>query len=155
MGVGGISISALRLSQGYEFSLPTYTSGLRLLSRTWEDNDYWFFLRPFKPLLWIAILVTTIVTGIITWIFEDQTFNLKKNPQRSITNLKEMIWQALSGLSFSSEIRLQKFPARILWLCFWFMILILTATYNADMTTKMAAQSPKCKINVIEKLKFL
>ena len=96
--------------------------------------------------LWLVIFATTLFIGIITWILEDQTFQWRKNKDRCITNVKEMIWQAFSGLFFASEVRLQRFPARIVWLCFWFMILILTAAYNADLTTKMSTNTFACKL---------
>jgi len=145
MGTGGIAITAYKQLHGYEFSLPTYTAGTRLIAKTLKTYQIWSFFDSFEPLLWIIILATTIGTGIVTWILEDQSFKFRKNPERWKTNLKEMIWQSCSGLFYQSEVRLQKFPARVVWLCFWFMALILTATYTADLTTKMTAQNPKCK----------
>ena len=83
------------------------------------------------------IIVTTFITGIITWLFEDQTFSCKYDQQCKM-NFKEMIWQAFSSLFFTSEIRLQKFSARIVFLCFWFMVLIWTATYTANLTSQLS-----------------
>jgi hypothetical protein len=95
------------------------------------------------------ILLTTLVTGVVTWIFEDQTITCKRD-RRCVNNFKEMIWQAFSCLFYTSEIRLQKFSARIIFLCFWFMILVLTATYTADVTTKLSTTLVKADIKSLE-----
>ena len=59
-------------------------------------------------------------------------------------NLLEMIWQALASFFYASDIRLQKFSSRITFLSFWLVILILLATYSANLTltsSKLAIDS--------------
>jgi ionotropic glutamate receptor len=149
MGLGGIPITSDKMSQGFEFSLPSFTSGLKVITHSISNVNLWSFFLSFDGSLWGMILLTTIVTGVVTWIFEDQTITCKRD-RRCINNFKEMIWQAFSCLFYTSEIRLQKFSARIIFLCFWFMILVLTATYTADVTTKLSSTVVKANIKSLE-----
>ena len=125
------------MSAGYLFSLPMFTSGLKVITKSKSNENLWSFLLSFDISLWAMILLTTVVTGFLTFIFEDQALTCKKT-RRCMNNLKEMIWQSFCCLFYTSEIRLQKFSARIIFLSFWFMILVLTATYTADLTTKLS-----------------
>ena len=136
-GFGAVPITSDYLDAGFTFSLPTYNAGIKLLIQTEIKVTYWSFLETFDVYLWVMIIVTTAVTGVIAWLFEDQTFACKFNA-RCQKNFKEMMWQAFSSLFFTSEIRLQKFSARIVFLCFWFMVLILTATYTANLTSQLS-----------------
>ena len=78
LGFGGIPVSASRLYHGFEFSLPTYYTGLRLISRIWPNKNIWTLFASFDLYLWLVILATTIFIGIITWILEDQNFQWKR-----------------------------------------------------------------------------
>ena len=137
----GIPITSAKMNQGLQFSLPTYSSGLKMVAATKSKEDFWSFLSSFETWLWVLILATTFITGIVTFIFEEQTLSCK-NRRICMKNLAEMLWQAFSSLFFASEIRLQKFSARIMFLTFWFMVLVLSATYTADLTTKLASNTP-------------
>eukprot|EP01017_Pseudomicrothorax_dubius_P005247 TRINITY_DN1127_c0_g2_i1.p1 TRINITY_DN1127_c0_g2~~TRINITY_DN1127_c0_g2_i1.p1 ORF type:complete len:512 (+),score=115.68 TRINITY_DN1127_c0_g2_i1:154-1689(+) len=140
MGFGGVAITSQKMEENYDFSLPTFVSGLKLAMRSNTDADQWSFFLSFDTMLWLMILLTTILTGLFTWCFEGVG---KKSTGQRLKNLKEMIWQSFSSLFYTSEIRLQKFSARLVFLCFWFMVLVLTATYTADLTTKLASRNPK------------
>ena len=59
------------MRQGYDFSLPTFTSGLKLIVRSKNDRTLWSFMLSFDNFLWGMIVITTIITGLITWLFED------------------------------------------------------------------------------------
>ena len=145
MATAGIPITSQRMNEGLSFSLPTFKSGLRLAARNKAEGSLWSFLDPFTGSLWWLIVGTTLVTAFLAFFFEGQSTNFKSAPI-ALKNLSEMIWQAFSSLFFASEIRLQKLSSRMMFLCFWFIILILTAVYTADLTTKLATKKSERKL---------
>lgn len=138
---GGIPITSINMNKGYHYSLPVFNAGLQLVASTQSKENLWSFLSSFETWLWILILATTFVTGVATFIFEEQSLSCRDR-RICMKNLNEMLWQAFSSLFFASEIRLQKFSARIMFLCFWFMVLVLSATYTADLTNQLASSIP-------------
>ncbi|KAL4506591.1 hypothetical protein ABPG72_000162 [Tetrahymena utriculariae] len=185
-GIGGIQIDYTKLQQGFFYSLPIYTGGLKIAVRVNNDKTIWSFFDPFDWSLWVVMLVTTFFVSIVTWIFEDsnfQSFWCKKNKEntqktnsinesqnqrhqqaqsvyeeskqeessnyknsqiksnsnmQAFSNLLEMIWQSFSSLFFASSIRLQKFSSRIVFLGFWFVVIIVSATYVSNLTVLLA-----------------
>lgn len=80
-GIGGIIIDYKKLKEGYVYSLPLYTGGLKIAVKTLNDGNVWTFFDPFHWTLWIAILGTTFFVSIVTWFFEDSftsSYFLKK-----------------------------------------------------------------------------
>lgn len=152
MGIGGIPITSTDMRDGFDFSLPSYTAGLKLAVRNDINRGLWSFLKSFDVSLWLMIILTTFVTGGLAWLFEEQKLPCSCD-RRCRRNLFEMIWQAFCSLFYTSEIRLQKFSSRVIFLCFWFMVLVLTATYTADLTTKLATKTPKAQYDDIEEAK--
>lgn len=152
MGIGGIPITSEDMRNGFDFSLPSYTAGLKLAVRNDIARGLWSFLKSFDVSLWLMIVLTTFVTGGLAWLFEEQKLPCSCD-RRCRRNLFEMVWQAFCSLFYTSEIRLQKFSSRVIFLCFWFMVLVLTATYTADLTTKLATKTPKAQYDDIEEAK--
>lgn len=63
-----------------------------------------------------------------------------------------MLWQSFSSFFFTSDIRLQNFSARITFLCFWFIVLILISTYTADLTTILSTKKLETPIQNVDEL---
>ncbi|EAR90882.2 ligand-gated ion channel protein (macronuclear) [Tetrahymena thermophila SB210] len=185
-GIGGIQIDYTKLSQGFFYSLPLYTGGLKIAVRVNNDKTIWSFFDPFHWSLWVVMLVTTLFVSVVTWIFEDsniQSYWCKSNKENSqktnsnnesqnqkaqqinnvyeesrqeesnnsknslikshqnmqaFSNFLEMLWQSFSSLFFASSIRLQKFSSRIVFLGFWFVVIIVSATYVSNLTVLLA-----------------
>jgi Ligand-gated ion channel len=44
-----------------------------------------------------------------------------------------MNWHSFAGLFFAQDIRPQRFGSRIIFVAFWFVVLIIQATYSANL----------------------
>ncbi|KAL4459893.1 hypothetical protein ABPG74_003419 [Tetrahymena malaccensis] len=194
-GIGGIQIDYTKLQQGYFYSLPIYTGGLKIAVRINNEKTIWSFFDPFHWSLWVVMLVTTFFVSFVTWIFEDSNFQsycCKKNKESSqktnsnnesqnqrhqqansvyeeskqdessnsknsqiksyqniqaFSNFLEMLWQSFSSLFFASSIRLQKFSSRIVFLGFWFVVIIVSATYVSNLTVLLAQNKNTSQIS--------
>ena len=71
---GAITITVDRVSSGVRFSLPTYVTGLGVITLSPSTNvvyNMWSFFDPFDWEVWFAILLTGIVLPILVWAGEN------------------------------------------------------------------------------------
>ena len=71
---GAITITVDRVSSGVRFSLPTYVTGLGVITLSPSTDivyNMWSFFDPFDWEVWLAILLTGIVLPILVWAGEN------------------------------------------------------------------------------------
>ena len=88
--MAGITISSSRMERGIKFSLPTYTTSIKMLTYTVENESLWSFAQGFDGMLWLYIFLTTFAIGIIIWIFEEQNWTGRKILEHG-RNFAEMV----------------------------------------------------------------
>ena len=125
--LGGIRIEYEKFSDGFKFSKPIMNTGLSMLIL--EERDTWLFLKIISMKVGLAILGTTAAVAIFQFFFEAQN-----------AGLETYIWNAFASIFFVNTVRLYTVPARFLQVAFWFMILIILATYEANMTALVAVE---------------
>lgn len=125
--MGGQRIQYSDMVSGFQFSKPTIFSGLSTL--IYEKKDDWFFISIISLNVGLAICGTAVGVAFLLYLFEGRS-----------NALEQYIWHTFASIFFVSSVRLSTVPARILQIAYWFMVLIITSTYQANMTALLAVQ---------------
>lgn len=133
------------LDLGYKFSFPTSSSRLKLLVRKEEKTNYFTFMSMFSVNLWLMILLTTIVMGILTWIYEERAFKGRTKTEHFL-NFQEVMYDTYSSFFYLNQIQRTNLPSKIIQLFFWFMVLVFVAMYTADLTGKLTENKLDCNV---------
>ena len=131
-----IIITSDWLEKNFKFSFPLYSSRLKLLVRKEEKQNLFSFLTMFSTNLWLMILLTTFVMGILTWIYEERNFKGRK-VLTHLVNFQEILYDTASSFFYLNEIKRTNLASKIIQVCFWFMVLVFVAMYTADLTGKL------------------
>ena len=133
MGViGGVTITSERL-EDFRYSYPTIRSGLILLVHGDTRTGIFSFFDMFETALWMAILGATILVAHLIWLFERDEHS-EEYPKGYIAGMKEALWYSFAMLFFANDKPLKSLPARIVALAFWMMMVIIIASYTANLT---------------------
>ncbi|KAL2480995.1 Glutamate receptor 2.1 [Abeliophyllum distichum] len=128
-----------------DFSLPYSEPGVVLVVKNKKPFDMWIFVKPLRWDLWLAIIVASILMGIVLQILEHRIPNTN---EESISPHRERL-----RMTYLSPIAVLAFPERnmvanswsIFVLVFWlFMAFILMQSYTANLSA----------ILTIDQLKF-
>ncbi|KAF8042601.1 hypothetical protein BT93_A1056 [Corymbia citriodora subsp. variegata] len=119
--VGDITITA-NTSLYVDFTIPfTETEvGMIVPIETSRNPNMWIFIQPLKVDLWLVIGAFFVFTGCVTWKIEHNDNDEFKGP------LAQQIGIAM-WYSFST-------------LCFLFVVLILTSSYTANLSSRLTVQ---------------
>lgn len=110
IAVGGLAIDGDYILDGFTYSFPTIRSGLNILTKKENSNDYWWLIAIFDSTLWFLILTTPLIIGIFNWTL-GMIISKKPEESKSLETLVENIWQSYSFnfYSGSDEIRMSRF----------------------------------------------
>ncbi|CAN7069760.1 unnamed protein product [Brassica rapa subsp. trilocularis] len=129
---GDLTITSNRSSY-VEFTLPFTDIGIGALTLKKKKHGIWAFFDPFEKLLWLASGAFFILTGIVVWLVERPV-----NPEFQGSwkqQLGTMLWFGFSTIVFAHREKLQKMSSRFLVIVWMFVVLILTASYSANLTS--------------------
>ncbi|KAH0873641.1 hypothetical protein HID58_071003 [Brassica napus] len=129
--VGDITITSNR-SLYVEFTLPYTDMGIGVIERM-KKREMWTFFDPLEKSLWLASGAFFILTGIVVWLVErdvNHEFQGSWGHQLGI-----MLWFGFSTLVFAHREKLEKMSSRFLVIVWVFVVLILTASYSANLTS--------------------
>ncbi|KAF2537399.1 hypothetical protein F2Q70_00006734 [Brassica cretica] len=129
---GDLTITSNRSSY-VEFTLPFTDIGIGALTLKKKKHGMWAFFDPFEKPLWLASGAFFILTGIVVWLVERPV-----NPEFQGSwkqQLGTMLWFGFSTIVFAHREKLQKMSSRFLVIVWMFVVLILTASYSANLTS--------------------
>uniref|UniRef100_A0ACD5ZHJ6 Uncharacterized protein n=1 Tax=Avena sativa TaxID=4498 RepID=A0ACD5ZHJ6_AVESA len=139
MVVGDVTITASRLDK-VDFTMPFTDSGwsMVVLARHDTTANMWIFLQPLTTGLWLASLVFFCFTGFVVWVIEHRV-----NPEFRGTPSQQfglIFYFAFSTLVFSHKEKLQSNLSRLVVIIWVFVVLILTSSYTASLTSMLTVQ---------------
>jgi hypothetical protein len=124
--------------------VPTVSSSIRMAVKYSSNENIWSFFSVFSTDVWVLFIATALIVGLCAWIFE--TPKKEADIQAfSIFNLREMLWQSYSTLFFNNTIEISRAPTRIVFLGFWFLVLLMAATYQAQQTVRLSSKNVNSK----------
>ncbi|KAK7409859.1 hypothetical protein VNO78_00221 [Psophocarpus tetragonolobus] len=149
--VGDIAIVTNR-TRIVDFTQPYAASGLVVVAPFKKINSGgWSFLLPFTPLMWIVTACFFLFIGIVIWILEHRINDEFRGPPRQ--QIITMLWFSLSTLFFSHRENTVSALGRLVMLLWLFVVLILTSSYTASLTSILTVQQLTSPISGIESLK--
>ncbi|KAF8053267.1 hypothetical protein N665_1437s0003 [Sinapis alba] len=130
--VGDITITSNR-SLYVDFTLPFTDIGIGILTVKKRSQGMWTFFDPFDRSLWLASGAFFILTGVVVWLVERSA-----NPEFQGSwgqQLCMMLWFGFSTIVFAHREKLEKMSSRFLVIVWLFVVLILTSSYSANLTS--------------------
>lgn len=137
--VGDVTILGNR-SQHVDFTLPYTESGVSMVVPLKDDQrkNAWIFLKPLTTELWLTSGAFFIFTGFVVWALEhrvNKDFRGKPGEQVGM-----IFWFSFSTLVFAHKERVTSNLARFVLLIWIFVVLILTSSYTASLTSMLTVQ---------------
>ncbi|KAF8410064.1 hypothetical protein HHK36_002586 [Tetracentron sinense] len=132
--VGDTVIMADRCRYG-EFSQPYVEAGLVMVVPTKRSLERWMFMKPFTKGMWVLTVATSVFTGFVVWLIER-----KDNPefQGPFTyQIGTLLWFSITMLFSGSRESPRNNLSRFVVAMWFFVVLILTATFTASLTSMM------------------
>ncbi|XP_030955058.1 glutamate receptor 2.8-like [Quercus lobata] len=143
--VGDITIVARR-SLYVDFTLPYMESvvSMLVLEKDDESKNLWIFLKPLSINLWLTTGVAFIFTGLVIWTLEHRVNNDFRGPPKQQLGL--IFWFSFSTLAFAQRERVVNNWSRFVLIVWIFVVLILTQSYTANLTSMLTVQrlQPMC-----------
>jgi Ligand-gated ion channel len=137
-----------RISSGVSFpagwydSSATFAEHIKKSDQVKKVVNIWAFLAPFTYSVWIAILASILLTGIVYWVLEYMDINA--NDQIFRVEPLQCIYHASLVFTGHFSFRPQSIGAKILSFSWTFWALIVISSYTANMANYIV--TPKVKI---------
>ncbi|PIN03074.1 Glutamate-gated kainate-type ion channel receptor subunit GluR5 [Handroanthus impetiginosus] len=149
--VGDITIVANR-SQYVDFTLPYTESGVSMVVPIKYDKskNAWVFLKPLTIELWLASLCSFIFIGSLIWILEHRINEDFRGPPWHQVGM--IFWFAFSTMVFAHKERVTSNLARFVLIIWFFVVLILTQSYTASLTSTLTVQTLQPTITDVNEL---
>ncbi|CAN8247697.1 unnamed protein product [Cochlearia groenlandica] len=150
VAVGDIAIVPTR-SKLVDFSQPYASTGLVVVIPANDDKPTWIFLRPFTIKLWFVVLASFMVIAVVIWILEHRiNEDFRGPPQRQLTT---MLLFSFSTLFKRNQEDTKSNLARLVMIVWLFLLMVLTASYTANLTSILTVQQLPSAITGIDSLR--
>ncbi|CAO2833706.1 unnamed protein product [Amaranthus hypochondriacus] len=148
--VGDVAITTSR-TKIVDFTQPFVSSGLVVVAPFKKLNSgAWAFLRPFSALMWAVIVLSFITVGVVVWILEHRVNDeFRGSPTRQCITI---LWFSFSTLTFSHKENTHSCLGRMVVIIWLFVVLILTSSYTASLTSILTVQQLSSPIKGIDSL---
>ena len=130
LGMGGINIDSNRLKD-MQFSVPTYESGISLVTSIERASLTWVLFSPFSWLLWTTLFLSILLIALCLWLLEGRK---RPVPQGILTST----WLVFASLFFNSERTPFLSPGKTLQLGLGFAAILLFGLFIGCLTVRLA-----------------
>ncbi|KAK9928474.1 hypothetical protein M0R45_025607 [Rubus argutus] len=147
--VGDIEVIADRY-HFVEFSQPYISSGLAMVVPAKPDKlkERWMFINAFTRRMWFLMIIAHLSVCFVVWFIESEhghNFELK--------GIGAMLWFSVTILFFVQRERVQSNWARLVLAPWLVVILVVTATFTASLTSMMTVSRVQPSVLDVETLK--
>ncbi|TXG62329.1 hypothetical protein EZV62_013692 [Acer yangbiense] len=149
--VGDTTIVGHR-SRNVDFTLPYTESGVSMIVPI-KDNkkkNAWVFLKPLTWDLWVTSACFFVFIGFVVWVLEHRINEDFRGPVEY--QVGTSFWFSFSTLVFSQRERVISNLGRFVVIVWCFVVLILTQSYTASLTSHLTVQQLKPTITDVHKL---
>ncbi|XP_024036251.1 glutamate receptor 3.6 isoform X2 [Citrus clementina] len=148
--VGDFAITTERTKM-VDFTQPYIESGLVVVAPIKKLNsNAWAFLNPFTPNMWCVTGIFFLVVGVVVWILEHRLNDDFRGPPRR--QIGTILWFSFSTLFFSHKERTVNSLSRLVLIIWLFVVLILTSSYTASLTSILTVEQLSSPIKDIQSL---
>ncbi|KAM0924553.1 hypothetical protein ACQ4PT_004546 [Festuca glaucescens] len=151
MIVGDVTITASRMTK-VDFTMPFTESGWSMIVAVQKDTSptMWIFVYPLSASLWLASLAFFCFTGFVVWVIEHRI-----NPEFRGTPWQQfglIFYFAFSTLVFSHKEKLESNLSRFVVIIWVFVVLILTSSYTASLTSMLTVEKLLPRVTDVREL---
>ncbi|XP_037452652.1 glutamate receptor 2.8-like [Triticum dicoccoides] len=151
IAVGDVTITASRMHEA-DFTMPFTESGWAMVVATRPDTSasMWIFLQPLTTSLWLASLAFFCFTGFVVWVIEHRV-----NPEFRGTPSQQfglIFYFSFSTLVFAHKEKLESNLSRLVVIIWVFVVLILTSSYTASLTSMLTVQQLRPTVTDVKEL---
>ncbi|TKY57556.1 Glutamate receptor 3.2 [Spatholobus suberectus] len=148
--VGDIAIVTGR-TKIVDFTQPYIESGLVVVAPVKKlKSNAWAFLRPFTPLMWGVTAFFFLLVGAVVWILEHRTNDEFRGPPKE--QIVTVLWFSFSTMFFAHRENTVSPLGRVVLLIWLFVVLIITSSYTASLTSIFTVQQLSSPITGIDSL---
>ncbi|KAK3039920.1 hypothetical protein RJ639_027755 [Escallonia herrerae] len=150
--VGDVTILANR-SLYVEFTQPFAESGLSMLVPVKsEAHKAWMFFKPLSLEMWVVTCALLSCTMLAVWFFEHQTKNPEfEGPWKD--QLATSMWFIFSSLFYAHREKIQSNYTRVVVVAWFFVVMVLTSSYTASLSSMLTVQKLEPKLKDIDWLR--
>ncbi|GMI95131.1 GLUTAMATE RECEPTOR 2.7, glutamate receptor 2.7 [Hibiscus trionum] len=137
--VGDVTIVANR-SLFVDFTLPYTESGVSMLVPIRDNNkkNAWVFLQPLTPDLWVTSGCFFVFIGFVVWVLEHRINQDFRGPPAH--QVGTSFWFSFSTMVFAHREKVVSNAARFVVIIWCFVVLILTQSYTASLTSLLTVE---------------
>ncbi|KAI3445539.1 hypothetical protein Pfo_002204 [Paulownia fortunei] len=148
--VGDIAIVTNR-TKIVDFTQPYIESGLVVVSPVRKLNSSpWAFMRPFTLSMWVVTGAFFLIVGVVVWILEHRINEEFRGPPKK--QLITILWFGFSTMFFAHRENTVSAPGRMVLIIWLFVVLIISSSYTASLTSILTVQQLAPSIRGIESL---
>ncbi|XP_023523601.1 glutamate receptor 2.7-like [Cucurbita pepo subsp. pepo] len=149
--VGDISIRESRSSY-VDFTLP-YSEASVSMVVLYQDNNKkaWLFLKPLTLDLWLTSGFFFVFIGLVIWTLEHRINEDFRGPPSH--EIGTSFWFAFSTMVYAQREKVESNLARFVVIVWLFVVLILTQSYTASLTSLLTVQKLEPTFNDMKQLK--
>ncbi|KAL8466481.1 hypothetical protein ACS0TY_035533 [Phlomoides rotata] len=147
--VGDVTVTANR-SEYVDFTIPYTESGVGTIVPI-RDNDRkntWIFMKPLTTSLWLTIVAFFVFIGFSVWVLEHRINEEFRGPP--LQQVGVMLWFSFSTLVFAQREKVHSNLARFVMIVWLFVVLVLTQSYTASLTSMLTVQQLQPTIKSVE-----
>ncbi|KAG9133598.1 hypothetical protein Leryth_026735 [Lithospermum erythrorhizon] len=148
--VGDITITTNR-TRTVDFTQPYMGSGLVLVSPVKQTKSSpWAFLKPFTVQMWFVTCAFFLIVGAVIWILEHRLNHEFRGPPSQ--QLVTMFWFSFSTMFFAHKENTVSTMGRLVLIVWLFVVLIITSSYTASLTSILTVQQLSSRVKGIDEL---
>ncbi|XP_026421360.1 glutamate receptor 2.8-like [Papaver somniferum] len=139
--VGDITITAKR-SELVDFTLPYAEGGVSMVVLVKKDmsKDTWVFLKPLEWKLWVTTGAFFFIIGAVIWILEHRVNREFRGGPHPLYQWGTMLSFSFSTFVFAQKERVLSSLGRFVIAIWLFVVLIITQSYTANLTSMLTIQ---------------
>ncbi|KAK7304140.1 hypothetical protein RJT34_15214 [Clitoria ternatea] len=141
-GIGDVTIVYDRTNY-FDFTLPYLESNVAMVVSMKHDQrrNMWIFLKPLSWDLWLTTGAAFLLTGFVVWFLEHRSnADFRGTPKQQ---LGIIFWFSFSTLVFAHRERVINNWSRFVLIVWIFVVLIITQSYTASLTSMLTVESLK------------
>ncbi|XP_059489229.1 ionotropic receptor 25a-like [Neocloeon triangulifer] len=124
-----------------------------------QETSLFKFMTVLKTEVWIALVVSIIITSILMYVLEKfSPYSYSRSPERypyecRVFDLKECFWFTLTSFTPQGGGEPPKnLSARILVAAYWFFVVLMLATFTANLAAFLTVEKMQVPISSMEQL---
>ncbi|XVF43386.1 hypothetical protein PTKIN_Ptkin02bG0036300 [Pterospermum kingtungense] len=148
--VGDIAIVKNR-TKIVDFSQPYITTGLVIVAPIRSSkSSAWVFLKPFTIDMWCMTAAAFLIIAVVIWILEHRVNDSFRGPPRR--QLVTMFMFSFSTLFKTNQEETVSTHGRIVMVVWLFLLMVITSSYTANLTSILTVQQLSSPITGIDSL---